>query len=345
YEDNNNLSTEWFIDLTQDQTNISLPSYNNLSIEWSRGFNQDQINNNLPIELSTNFTQNQINKSLLNFYNNLSIEWFTEFSQNRTNNNVPTKISVDFITNNTLMKWNRDFTPNQTNTSSLNINNNLIIELLVSIAQNDENQTNHNLSVEWTTCFTQDQTNNTNLLNRNNTEITQHYESQINTIQQDDAKLVKENKSPISLVSRRKKNPRCKKCNLKKPHYDENSNQCKDCYRASLRVLSSNKLIDDFIKSIQTSYNILNGLRPKIPIDISQKLVKIMENCWHPDLDKRIKLDCFWALQQLITKAIRREIKFLKNKDTSILLTKMNKQAIYSSQPLIPLISKALTLQ
>ncbi|CAG8777421.1 12446_t:CDS:1, partial [Racocetra fulgida] len=84
--------------------------------------------------------------------------------------------------------------------------------------------------------------------------ITQHYEKQINTIQHDDAESVKENKSPIPLVSRRKKNPRCKKCNIRRPHYDENSNQCKDCYRASLRALSGNKLIDDFIESTQTFY-------------------------------------------------------------------------------------------
>ncbi|CAG8811252.1 25298_t:CDS:2, partial [Racocetra persica] len=176
---------------------------------------------------SIDFTQDQTNISLPNFYNNPSIEWFTEFTQNQTNNNVPTKMSIDLITNNTLMEWNGDFTPNQTNTSLLNINNNPIIELPAGIAQNYEDQINHNLSVEWTACFIQDQIN-TNSPNSYSTEITQHYEKQINTLQ-DNAESVKDSKSPISL-------------------HDEH-------------------LILD----------ILNGIRPKIPIDIPQELVKIME--------------------------------------------------------------------
>ncbi|CAG8841065.1 19153_t:CDS:1, partial [Racocetra persica] len=65
-------------------------------------------------------------------------------------------------------------------------------------------------------------------------------------------------------------------------------------------------------------------------------------------LDKRNKLNPFFGLHKFrafIDKAKRGGIKFPENKDTSILLTKINKQAIYSSRPLIPLISKALTLQ
>ncbi|CAG8787833.1 18858_t:CDS:2, partial [Racocetra fulgida] len=305
--------------------------------------------------------------------------------------------------------------------------------------------------------------------------ITQHYEKQINTIQHD-AEPVKENKSPISLVSSRKTNPRCKKCNIRKPHYDENSNQCKDCYRASLRVLSGNKLIDDFIESTQTFYqfipykqftnieylakgefsviykatwvdgpisrwnpkkqkygregnydvalkilnnskkmdsnylnenniptiadlgiskpvdassdentiygvipyvapevlkggkftkasdiysfgmiipfsdrkhdehlilDILNGLRPEIRTNTPQDLVELMERCWHSDSEKRIfkgfdgtllmrTYYLRYELGILIDKAKRGEIKFPENKDTSILPTKINEQAIYS---------------
>ncbi|CAG8839575.1 7283_t:CDS:2, partial [Racocetra persica] len=75
---------------------------------------------------------------------------------------------------------------------------------------------------------------------------------------------------------------------------------------------------------------------------------KIMESCWHSDPDKRVKLNGGFGLSEfnlLIGKAEREEIKFPENKDTSILPTKINEQAIYSSQLLTPLISKALTLQ
>ncbi|CAG8560007.1 3220_t:CDS:2, partial [Cetraspora pellucida] len=94
---------------------------------------------------------------------------------------------------------------------------------------------------------------------------------------------------------------------------------------------------------------ILNGLRPKIPIDIPHELVEVVESCWHPDPDKRIKLDPSWLglsnLSNIAYKAERGEIKFPENKSAIILPTKMNEQAIYSSRPLTPLISKALTLQ
>ncbi|CAG8609563.1 22542_t:CDS:2, partial [Gigaspora rosea] len=77
-------------------------------------------------------------------------------------------------------------------------------------------KTQHNLSMEWTVGFTQDQTNTNSM----------------NTLQQNSAEPVKENKTS----------------------FGEDFNQCKDCYRASIRILSGNKLIDDFIKSTQTFY-------------------------------------------------------------------------------------------
>ncbi|CAG8604039.1 3859_t:CDS:2 [Cetraspora pellucida] len=429
HEDNSNLSTELSIDLTQDQTNISLPNlYNNPPIEWSKKFNQDQTNNNdLTTELSIDFTQYQTNISLPDTYNNSSIERSTDFSQNQFNNNLFTEWTtdtIDFTNNLPFMECGASFTPYQISTNLLNIFNNSIIELPVSIAQNNEDQINYNLSIEQAACFTQDQTN-TNSLNIHNSEVTQCHEN--NTLQQYNTKSVKENKRLVSLVSRhkknRQKNPRCKKCNHRKSHYDENSNQCKDCYRASLRILSGNKLIDDFIESTQTfcawtnkvklefiPYNqfinieylakggfskiykatwadgpiarwnpkkqkydrkrnfdvalkilnnsnkmnsdylnevyILNGLRPKIPIDIPHELVNLMESCWHPDPDKRIKLDKLWGLKKLHEIIYSGEIKkFPENKSAIILPTKMNEQGIYSSRPLTPLISKALTLQ
>ncbi|CAG8777159.1 14536_t:CDS:2, partial [Racocetra fulgida] len=122
------------------------------------------------------------------------------------------------------------------------------------VTPNDENQIDYNSSIELTTCFTQDQTNTSSL----NIYNAQHCEEQINTLQLHDTKLVKKNEHPVSLVSRRKRNskyPKCKKCNLRKYYYNVNPNISKDCYRASLRILSGNKLIDDFIESTQTFHS------------------------------------------------------------------------------------------
>ncbi|CAG8756920.1 7318_t:CDS:2, partial [Gigaspora rosea] len=94
-------------------------------------------------------------------------------------------------------------------------------------------QANHNLFTEWNACFTHNQTNNT--------LIAQHCEEQINTLQQQyNTKLVKENERPTSLVSRHSKR-QCKKCNRKKILYDKNSDQCRNCFKVTLRVLSGNK--------------------------------------------------------------------------------------------------------
>lgn len=115
---------------------------------------------------------------------------------------------------------------------------------------------NNNLSMEWTVGFTQDQTN-TNSINIRNTGITQNCKEQINALRQNSAEPVKENVHLVSSVSRHKKRnifKKCKECKFRKSHYDEDFNQCKDCYRASIRILSGNKLIDDFIKSTQTFY-------------------------------------------------------------------------------------------
>ncbi|RIB27565.1 kinase-like domain-containing protein [Gigaspora rosea] len=80
---------------------------------------------------------------------------------------------------------------------------------------------------------------------------------QINTLQQQyNTKLVKENERPTSLVSRHSKR-QCKKCNRKKILYDKNSDQCRNCFKVTLRVLSGNKIIDDFIELTQTSYGCL----------------------------------------------------------------------------------------
>ncbi|CAG8738020.1 3269_t:CDS:1, partial [Cetraspora pellucida] len=243
---NNSQSMEWDVGFTHDQVNISLfNTYNNPSIGWSAGFTQGyEDNNNLSTELSIDFTQYQTNISLPNTYNNPSIERYTGFSQNQPNNNLTecTTDTIDFTNNSPFMEWGAGFAP---------IFNNSIIELPVGVAQNNEDQTNDDLSIEQTACFAQDQTN-TDSLNIHNSEITQYH-----TLQQYNAKSVKENKRPVSLVSKRKKyiSKKCKTCNFKRPNYDENSNQCKDCYRASLRFLSGNKLIDDFIESTQTFYS------------------------------------------------------------------------------------------
>ncbi|RIB09285.1 kinase-like domain-containing protein, partial [Gigaspora rosea] len=101
--------------------------------------------------------------------------------------------------------------------------------------------------------------------------------------------------------------------------------------------------------------DILNGLRPKIPINIPKDLIELMEKCWHQDPEKRRFMTFnnnlthmhFLGnkLKELIRKVEIGEVKFLENKDTNILSTKINDQAIYSRRPLNLLISKALTLQ
>ncbi|CAG8614456.1 25569_t:CDS:2, partial [Gigaspora rosea] len=317
------------------------------------------------------------------------------------------------INNNLSIEWTTGFTlQDQTNINSPNIYNNPSIADFIRTTQNNEDQNNHNLSIERTTCFAQDQTN-TNLFNIYNAGITQHYEEQINNLQQYNAKSVIEDKHPVSLASRRKKrkeSERCKKCNRKRFICDKTSKQCKDCYEASFRVLSGNKLIDDFIELAQFSYAsftrnshlefipyeqftnieylakggfsiihratwvisgcrpfydrkhdehlimyILDGLRPKIPTNIPKELVELMERCWHqyPEKrnfsrsyksEKRINY-LYGELDTLINKAEKGKIKFTDNKGTKISPTEINDQAFYSSRPLTPLISKALTLQ
>ncbi|CAG8836674.1 37432_t:CDS:2, partial [Gigaspora margarita] len=321
---NNNLPTEWTIGFTlQDQTNINSPNiYNNTFIEWSTDFTQvyeDQTNNSLSTEWSMELAQDQTTISLPNVYNPF-IEWSTGFSQDQI-----IELSTEFTNNNPFMEWNADFT--QTNTSSLNIYNNSIIKLSAGITQNVEDQTNNNLSIEQTTCFAQDRTN-ISLHSIYNTEITQHYEAQINDLQHYDAKSVIEDKHSVSFVSRRKKrkeSERCKKCNRKRFICDKTSKQCKNCYEASLRVLSGNKLIDDFIELTQISY-------ASFTRDSNLEFIQGTDNL-------------NGELRDLLHKARNGRIIFPENKNTNISPIEINDQAIYSSRPLTQLISKALTLQ
>ncbi|CAG8513409.1 15512_t:CDS:2, partial [Racocetra fulgida] len=132
-----------------------------------------------------------------------------------------------------------------------------------------------------------------------------------------------------------------------------------------LEVISGYRPFSDRKHDEHLILDILNGFRPKIPTDIPHELVKLLERCWDPDPKKRTFKDFinfsilgFWEqrrrremgdlgyeLDQLIRKAKSGEIKFPEIIGTSILPTKINEQAIYSSRPLTPLISKALTLQ
>ncbi|CAG8710407.1 11766_t:CDS:2, partial [Dentiscutata erythropus] len=140
----------WPMDLTQDQTNINLPNvYNNPSVKWSAGLSQDQTNNNLPIEWPTN--------------NNPFMEWNADFTQYQVNTSL---LNIH----------------NNTSLLTLNIHNNTVKESSTDVIQNDENQTNHNLSMKWTACSIQDQTN-ASLLNIYSTGINQYFE-QINTLPQ-----------------------------------------------------------------------------------------------------------------------------------------------------------------
>ncbi|CAG8500135.1 19742_t:CDS:2, partial [Gigaspora margarita] len=416
---------------------------------WSADFPQvyeDQPNNILPTEWSMELAHDQTTISLPNIYNNPFIEWSTDFSQDQI-----IELSTEF-TNNPFMEWNANFI--QTNSSSLNNYNNSIIKLSAGTTQNNEDPINHNLSIEWTTCFAQDQPN-TNLFNTYNAGVTQHYDEQINNLQQQyNSKSIIDDKHPVSFVSRRKKrkeSERCKKCNRKRFICDKTSKQCKHCYEASLRVLSGNKLIDDFIKLTQFSYasftrdsnlefipynrkgnhnvvlkilndskkmdsDFLNELKnffnckKNIRFSIGRSLQRHYGITQHPEtknyiiviefaqnrdlhyflnknantlplinklsllsaISKGLDLvhrppnrkayhslptkrlenyigrqggDLACELKELIDKLGKGEIKFTDNKDTNISSTEKNEQAFYSSRPLTPLISKALTLQ
>ncbi|CAG8805397.1 43485_t:CDS:2, partial [Gigaspora margarita] len=246
----NNLYMECNEIFSHGQTNISLLNvYNNSFKEWSENDyeNQSTGNNNLPTEWSPDFTQNQTNISLLNAYNNPFVEWSTGFTQNhesQTNYNFPIECSTgltryyeDQTNNNLFTEWATNFTKNENNINLLKTYNNFSIGWSADFTQDYGDQVSHNLSTEWTTYFTQNQINNTG--------ITQHCEEQINTLrQQDNAKSIIEDKRPVTLVSRRKKRQKCgkcKKCNRKKILSDANSNICRTCYEASLRILSAEK--------------------------------------------------------------------------------------------------------
>ncbi|CAG8819873.1 12785_t:CDS:2, partial [Gigaspora margarita] len=229
---------------------------------WSKDFTQDhenQSNNNLSTKWSPDFTQNQNNMSLLNVYNNPFVEWSACFTQNherQTNNNFSIECSTgltryyeDQANNNLFTEWATDFTQNENNINVLKIYKNLSIGWSADFMQDYGDQVNNNLSTEWATCFIQNQINNTG--------INQHCKEQINTLRKhDNAKSVIEDKHPISLVSRRKKRQcyeKCIKCNYKRILVDKTSKLCRNCYEASLRVLSGNKLIDEFIELTQIS--------------------------------------------------------------------------------------------
>ncbi|CAG8839223.1 36024_t:CDS:1, partial [Gigaspora margarita] len=198
-----NLPTEWSPNVTQDQANINLlKTYNKPFMKWSPSFTQiheNQTNNNFSKEWSENFTQNY---------------------ENQTNNNLFTECTMDF-------------TQNLFNINVLNIYHKPPIGWSGDFTQDYENLDNHNQFTEWNTSSTHNQTNHTG--------INQHSEEQINTLQrQNNAKSVKKNEHPTSLVSRHTKRhsyKKCKKCNCRKVPYDKNSDQCRDCYGASLQVL------------------------------------------------------------------------------------------------------------
>ncbi|RIB28176.1 kinase-like domain-containing protein [Gigaspora rosea] len=259
----NNLYMEFNEIFSHGQTNISsLNVYNNSFKEWSENFTQDhenQSNSNLPTEWSPDFTQNQTNKSLQNVYNNPFVELSASFTQNhesQTNYNFVIECSTgltryyeDQTNNNLFTESATNFTQNENDINLLKTYKNLSIGWSADFTQGYGDQVNHNLSTERATYFIQNQIINV--------EITQHYKEQINTLrQQDNAKSVIENKHPVSLVSRRKKRQcyeKCIKCNYKRILVDKTSKLCRNCYEASLRVLSGNKLIDDFIELTQIS--------------------------------------------------------------------------------------------
>ncbi|CAG8841978.1 44101_t:CDS:2, partial [Gigaspora margarita] len=224
---------------------------------------------------------------------------------------------------------------------------------------------NNNLSMEGNAGFFQDQT-----------DINLQREEQINTLQQENTKLVKKNENSVSPAS---------------------------------KILSGNKLIDDFIESTQTFSRVcLNATWVDGPIskwnykDQRYKrkknhtvVLKILNNSGQMDanyLDEHPETKNYMAfakyrdlhyflnkealswlqklkllqkitygfpllrkerrfgglsieLRRLIEKANSGEINFPENIDTNNLPTKINDQAIYSSRSLTPLINKAQSMK
>ncbi|RIB00348.1 kinase-like domain-containing protein, partial [Gigaspora rosea] len=222
------------------------------------------------MEYTAAFTQDQTNTNLLDVYNSPSIEWLTvptynyEYQTDYLSTEWFIQDNEDQINEYPFMEWNANFTSITQDSENKPNAEYPFIEWnanFTSITQEYENKTNAEYPfMEWNAKFTsstheyENKTDTENPFmewNANFTSFTQECENKTNV---DNTKSVKKNEDPASLVSRRKQNPKCKKCNIRKGHYDENSSQCKDCHRASLRILSGNKLIDDFIESSQTLY-------------------------------------------------------------------------------------------
>ncbi|CAG8712174.1 6860_t:CDS:2 [Gigaspora margarita] len=181
--------------------------------------------------------------------------------------------------------------------------------------QNHENQTTHNQT--------------------NNAGIPQHF---------------KEYEHPISLVSKNTKRhsyKECKKCNRKKVPYDKNSDQCRNCYGASLRVLSGNKLIDDFIELTQTSHGSGFSVIYKATwVDGPVTRWSSKKQKYNRKGNYTVVLKCLNNSKKMDSDCLKKEeIKFPENIDVKSSPTKINEQAIYSSRLLNPLISEALTIR
>ncbi|CAG8805302.1 4982_t:CDS:2, partial [Gigaspora margarita] len=279
--------------------------------------NTPKIYNNQYMENKANFSQSQTNISLLNVYNNPSKEWYDYSNQDyakQTYNNMPTERSPNF-------------TQDQTNINLLKTYNKPFMTLSPSFTQSHENQTNNNFTKEWSEDFTQ------NYENQANNNLFAEF---------------KENENLTSLASRHTKR-QCKKCNRMKVPCDKNSDQCRDCYGASLRVLSGGFSVIYKATWVDGPITRWSSKKQKYNRKSNYTVVlKCLNNSKKMDSDclNEVNLKNFISCKNPnYNDQEKGEIKFPENIDVKSSPTKINEQAIYSSRLLNPLISEALTIR
>jgi len=88
------------------------------------------------------------------------------------------------------------------------------------------------------------------------------------------------------------KKKRCSECNKRRKTLDESHQICHVCYKAKKRCITSgNKVIDDFIKHVQTNYVKQNGKMLFVPYDKFENVELIGEGGFSK-IYKAIWIDC-----------------------------------------------------
>ncbi|CAG8595563.1 17786_t:CDS:2 [Racocetra fulgida] len=359
----NNSFIEWSEGFSQDQANNNIPiaiewfTNNDPFMKWDTGFTQYQT--------STSVTQNDENQIDCNS----SLEWTAFFTQDQTNTSLLNIYNAQHCEEQINTLQQHDTKSEQKYKRRKNYN--VILKILNNSEKMDAdflNELLHLISIRL------------NLVHKNKiihcdlhsgNILIGHYNGYSTTPTIADLGISK----PIDELS--DKNAIYGVILYIAPEVlkGERFTQASDIYSFGMiiwEVISGCRPFSDHKHDEYLILDILNSLCPKIPSSIPQDLIELMETCWHQDPEKKnyakrkftVQKKGFLsryelnelreeqrngglanALSKLIEKANKGEIKFPENIDTSILPTKTNDQAIYSSRPLIQLISKALTLQ